>query len=201
MSALLNRFYNFHWVVGATCARSAQPYLGQWRRFLTDNGIASIINLRGAHPDRGWWRRETGLCARMGVAHFDTAFNSRKLPQRGQILAIVGFIDAAQTPVLIKCSGGQDRTSFVSALYILHTQGWDGWETAMRHFARYPYLHFPKRHQRWLRQFFVFARQRAAGKPIAAWIAAEYDPQSFARWLADNDHRGSFRRIDDPYEP
>lgn len=194
MSRLLNRLYNFHWV-SETAARSAQPYLGGWRPFLRDNRIAAIINLRGAHPECGWWRRETAACAALGLAHFDVAFNSRRLPTRARLLTIVGHFAQAPRPLLIKCSGGQDRTSFVAALYILHTDGWSAWERAMTHFSRFPYLHLPKRDQRWLRQFFVYARGQADGAPIATWIET-YDPHAFAAWLAQTGLADSYRHID-----
>jgi hypothetical protein len=191
----LNLLYNFHWVADGAAARSAQPYLGGWRRFLAGNGVRAVVNLRGAHPEWHWWRRETAVCAEQGVAHFDVAFNSRRLPTRARLMTILGFLAAAPRPVLIKCSGGQDRTSFVAALFILHTDGWDGWEKAVAHFSRFPYLHFPKRHQRWLRRFFDFARERAQGRPIADWIAESYDPDAFAAWLAETGLADGYKAV------
>ncbi len=67
---LLNRLYNFHWIVRGEAARSSQSYLGGLETFLTSNGLKAVINLRGPHPDVAWWRYETEICARIGVAHF-----------------------------------------------------------------------------------------------------------------------------------
>ena len=72
-------------------------------------------------------------------------------------------------PFLLKCSGGQDRTSFAAALYLIHRDGWTAMEKAREQFARFPYLHFPKGQQRWLKHFPDFARADSEGAPLAQW--------------------------------
>ena len=74
-------------------------------------------------------------------------------------------------------------------------RGWGAMEQAKAQFAGLPYLHFPKREQRWLQAFPEFAREASGGRPIGEWIRESYDPQVLAQWL---DHRlgpGSFRGI------
>src|ERR1700759_3047140 len=144
MRKLLNLLYNFHWVVPGEAARSAQPYLGLMGRFLRGNGLKAVINLRGRHPNFDWWKYETETCARQGVAHFDAMMDSRRLPLREMLVALIDAFDAAPRPFVIKCSGGQDRTSFAAALYIVHRGGWEAADRALRQFSRFPYLHFPK---------------------------------------------------------
>lgn len=195
MIRLLNILYNFHWVAPCAAARSAQPYLGGWHFFLCSNGLRAIVNLRGLHPEWWWWRRETAACMALGVTHYDIPFNSRQLPLRSHLEIVLGFMRNAPRPFLIKCSGGQDRTSFAAALFILYTDGWSGWNAAMAQFARFPYLHFPKRHQRWLRLFFDYARQRAAGRTIETWIAEDYSPEDFAAWLSERGLSDSYKRL------
>ena len=75
--------------------------------------------------------------------------------------------DTAPKPFLLKCSGGQDRTSFAAALYLIHRDGWSAMDAALAQFARFPYLHFPKTQQRWLKLFPDFARQDSGGAPLA----------------------------------
>ena len=99
--------------------------------------------------------------------------------------------------MLIKCSGGQDRSSFASALYILHRKGWNGLEAAQAQFARWPYLHFPKKQQRWLRAFLDFAEEGAKGRPLGEWIGGEYTPESFKAWLLAKGLGDSFRGLYD----
>jgi hypothetical protein len=193
MSAPLNFFYNFHWVTPGEAARSAQPYAGMWRWFLRGNGIKAVVNLRGAHPDWHWWRVETRICRDAGIAHYDFSLNSRNLPGRDLLAGIVETMAAAPKPLMIKCSGGQDRTSLTAALYLVHRFGWGHFEDACRQFSRWPYLHFPKRHQRWLRLFMDFAKHEANGKPLLDWLKTDYDRNRLAAWLKAGGHAGTFK--------
>jgi hypothetical protein len=198
---LLNRLYNFHWVERGEAARSSQAYLGGLESFLRSNGIKAIINLRGPHPNVAWWKYESEICERLGVAHFDPTMDSRRLPLRAMLVALFEAFDAAPRPFLVKCAGGQDRTSLAAALYTLHRHGWSAMERAQKQFARFPYLHFPRDHQRWLRLFPVYAQERAKGAPITEWIKREYDPAEFARWLDANGHAGLYKGIWEPWKP
>jgi hypothetical protein len=187
--------YNFHWVVPREAARSAQAYLGFLGAFLRANGIKALINLRGRHPTWRWWRKEDRICRTLGVAHYDATLNSRYLPTRAMLIALFDAFDAAPRPFLIKCSGGQDRSSFAAALYIVHSKGWSALEEARVQFSRLPYLHLPKRDQRWLKQFLDYARSQAEGAPIALWVRTGYEPAGLADWLAEKGLRDSFRDL------
>ena len=176
---------NFHWIVPGEAARSAQIHGWLLPPFLDAHGIKSLINLRGAHPEFAWWRREEQACLDGGVRYFNAMLDSRLLPTRGMLGALWDSFDRARGrgPVLIKCSGGQDRTSLAAALYLLERQGWEALEGAEGQFARFPYLHFPKPEQRWLAAFPRFARERAGSAPIGHWVRDGYDPHDLARWL------------------
>jgi protein tyrosine/serine phosphatase len=153
-------------VVPGEAARAAQAWAGGVRSFLKKRGIRAIINLRGRNDDLSWWRNETRAAQAVGARHFDTMLDSRKLPTRPMLVALINAFDAAPRPFMLKCSGGQDRTSFAAALYVIHRFGWNAYERAAAQYARFPYLHFPKRHQRWLRPFLDFAREESHGAPI-----------------------------------
>lgn len=198
---ILNRLYNFHWVIQDEAARSSQSYLGALGAFLESNGLKAVINLRGAHPDVAWWRYEAETCARLGIAHFDAMMDSRRLPLRPMLVALFDAFDTAPRPFVIKCSGGQDRTSFASALYIVHRNGWNAIDRAQQQFSTFPYLHFPKQHQRWLRQFLAYARAQAQGAALADWVGSNYDPNEFARWLGANGHAGTHNGVWEPWKP
>lgn len=195
MRSLRDVLYNFHWVVPGEAARAAQAWAGFLGPFLTGNGIRAMINLRGPNPDYGWWRGEKRTTERLGIAHFDTTLDSRHLPTRGMLAALVAAFDAAPKPFLVKCSGGQDRTSLAAALYLLHRLGWSAMDAARAQFARWPYLHFPKPEQRWLRHFIEFAREDANGQPIAAWIRTAYAPERFRDWLTARGRGDTFKAI------
>ena len=197
MRKLLNLLYNFHWIVPGEAARSAQAWFGLLGPFLRANRLKAVINLRGRHPNFGWWQYETQTCARLGVAHFDAMLDSRRLPLKEMLVVLLDSFDAAPRPFVIKCSGGQDRTGFAAALFVVHRDGWEATETALGQFARFPYLHFPRSNQLWLHRFLVFARERANGAPLAQWVRRDYDPVSFALWLQPE----TFNGIWEPWKP
>jgi hypothetical protein len=192
----LDILYNFHWIVPGDAARASQAHFGHLAHFLKRHGIATLINLRGRNPQFGWWNSETRICEQIGVLHLDAMLDSRKLPTRAMLAALFDAFDRARRPFLIKCSGGQDRTSFAAALYLIHRNGWAGRAGALAQFSRWPYLHFPNPEQRWLRLFPAYAEEQAAGRALAVWAREIYDPRAFAAWLdeAGLSHRGVFER-------
>jgi hypothetical protein len=191
MRSLSDILYNFHWVVPGDCARAAQAWAGGLGPFLENRGIKAVINLRGRNDDLSWWKNETAITEARGIAHLDAMLDSRKLPTRAMLVQLIASFDRAPRPFMLKCSGGQDRTSFAAALYLIHRGGWNAFEQAEAQYARLPYLHFPKAQQRWLRPFLDFARQDAGGAALSAWIAGSYTPEKLSAWLADHDLAGS----------
>jgi hypothetical protein len=201
MRALSDILYNFHWVVPGEAARSAQAYAGFLGRFLEGHGISSVINLRGPNPGWRWWNYEKRVTAERGIAHIDVILNSRRLPTQAMLRALIAAFDAAHKPLLLKCSGGQDRSSFAAALYILHRKGWTAFDEASAQFAAWPYLHRPKQFQRWLKPFLSFAREDAAGRPLREWIADGYSDAALKAWLEAHGLGASFRGLYDPRIP
>ena len=187
--------YNFHWVVPGEAARAMQAWAGRLKPFLKKRGIRAIINLRGRNDDLGWWKTETRQTRELGVAHLDAMLDSRKLPTREMLVTLIESFDQAPKPFLLKCSGGQDRTSFAAALYLIHRDGWGAMAAADAQFARFPYLHFPKTHQRWLKLFPEFAREQCNGAPLAQWVAQSYTPEKLKAWLDAKGLGGSYAAI------
>jgi hypothetical protein len=196
MRSLGDILYNFHWVVPGEAARAAQAWAGGLGGFLEARGIKALINLRGRNDDLSWWKKETGAAWARGIAHLDAMLDSRKLPTRAMLERLIATFDEAPRPFLLKCSGGQDRTSFAAALFLIHRGGWEAFDTAAAQYARFPYLHFPKKHQRWLRPFLDFAREDSKGSALSAWIANHYAPEKLEAWLAaqglSDSHAGIF---------
>jgi protein tyrosine/serine phosphatase len=195
MRRISDLLYNFHWIVPGEAARSAQAYAGFLAPFLRRRGIKGVINLRGTKPGWRWWDYETRVCAKLGVAHRDIAFNSRRLPTRATLLELLDAFDETPRPVLIKCSGGQDRTSFAAALYLLHLRGWSALAEAKRQFARWPYLHLPKQQQRWLKAFFDYTEEQRGAHTLRERIAANYQPEAFKGWLEARGLGDAFRGL------
>ena len=196
MRSLGDILYNFHWVAPGEASRMAQPWAGGTGAFLQKRGLKALINLRGRNDDLSWWKNETKATGARGIAHLDAMLDSRKLPTQAMLVRLLEAFDQAPKPFVLKCSGGQDRTSFAAALYLIHQHGWGAYDKAAAQFARFPYLHFPKQQQRWLRPFLDFAREDAKGAGLSAWITNHYAPEKLAAWLASNNlsdsHAGIF---------
>jgi hypothetical protein len=111
------------------------------------------------------------------------------------LLDLVDGFDTVPRPFLVKCSGGQDRTAFAAALYLLHRHGWYALADAGRQFARWPYLHFPRTEQRWLKLFPVFAGETSAEEPLRRWLEESYSASDFAAWLRLRGQSRSFEGL------
>ena len=192
MRTPLDLLYNFHWVVPGEAARASQAHIGLLGPFLVRHGVRTLVNLRGENRDLSWWRYETRVAEQNGVVHRDVMLDSRKLPPRSMLVPLVEAFDQVPKPFLLKCSGGQDRTSLAAALYLIHRNGWQAMRAAEAQFARFPYLHFPKRHHRWLRAFLDFAKEDAGGRPLGEWIRESYDPAALKTWLESRGLSGTF---------
>jgi hypothetical protein len=168
-----------------------QAWAGGLAPFLKRRNIRAIINLRGRNDDLSWWKKETAIAISANIAHFDAMLDSRKLPTQAMLIRLIETFDSAPRPFMLKCSGGQDRTSFAAALYLIHRGGWQEMPAALAQFARFPYLHFPKTRQRWLKPFLDFAREGADGRTLAAWIADSYTPEKLKAWLDTHGLAGS----------
>jgi len=187
--------YNFHWILPGEAARSAQAYAGFLAPFLRAHRIAAVVNLRGSNPGHLWWKYETRICRKLDVVHRDVKLNSRQLPSKGMLLDLIGAFDSVPKPLLVKCSGGQDRTAFAAALLVLHRRGWHALVEAQQQFAPWPYLHWPRRQQRWIRQFPRFASESACGKTLGAWLAHSYAAADFGAWLDARGESDSFKGL------
>lgn len=173
-------------------ARCAQPYLGLYSAFLRPHGFKGLINLRGENAALGWWRREKRVAKELGIVHFDVRLSSRNLLSRSALLSLMEAFECAPTPMLLKCSGGQDRTSLAAALYLLGRYGPAALGEAEAQFAFWPYLHRPKKNQLWLKQFPAYAAGEARGRALSEWARSDYDPIAFAAWLAARGLQKSF---------
>jgi hypothetical protein len=194
MSWILDRLYHFHWVTPEV-ARSAQPYLGFYSAFLAPHRFKSLINLRGENADFRWWTTEKRVASALGIAHFDVKLSSRNLPSRSGLIALFDAFAVAEPPLLLKCSGGQDRTGLAASLYLLHSKGLGALAEAEAQLAPWPYLHFPKRQQLWLRYFPGYAAAQAGDHALGRWARESYDPNHFAQWLAQRGLEGSYRSL------
>ena len=99
--------------------RSAQMYGMYVAPLLKQFGIKTIINLRGANPKSSWYEPERQICKNLGISHINSPLHSRRLPEKEALVTLLKAFETASFPILIKCSGGADRTTLASCLYLL----------------------------------------------------------------------------------
>jgi len=182
--------------IDADLARSAQLYGRHVGLILETHGFRTVLNLRGENPKAQWYREEAAACERAGVAYLDVPLNSRRLPRREELLALLDAFDGMAAPALMKCSGGADRTGLAAFLYLLDRQGPQAYPRARRHLAAVPYLHIPKPQQRWMRKFLTYWQETGGPEmPLRRWLAERYDAHAFAAWLDARGWRRHYRNV------
>lgn len=169
-------------------------YGGHIHPLLKHHGIATVINLRGANPNSTWYDPERAACEALGITYLDRPLHSRRLPKQEMLVGLLEAFDSAARPMLIKCSGGADRTALAAALFILQSRGVTALPQARRQMALLPYLHLPKRYQRWIRRFPDFFEVDHHGRDIKEWAQEGYRPDRFAAWLVANGFDGTWRK-------
>ncbi len=115
--------YNFHIVSAGRIYRSAQMNAEGLSRVIGEQGIKSIMNLRGVGADRDWYRAEISTARRLGVQHYDFALSAGHEVNDEEIDRILATIDRAPKPMLIHCRSGADRTGLIGALYLYRLEG------------------------------------------------------------------------------
>lgn len=105
---------NFHKVDGHLY-RSAQPDADGMKQ-LEKRGIDNVLNLRQFHTDTDE-AEGTGL-------HLSRVPMNAALIKDEDIIEALKIIQAADTPVLVHCWHGSDRTGAVVAMYRILFQGW-----------------------------------------------------------------------------
>ena len=108
---------NFHVIVRGQAYRAGQMDSNELARCIERQGIRSIINLRGEHPEETWYRDELQVAQSRHVVHSSVSLSAGKAISEPQWREIVGLLRTVPKPVLIHCNGGADRTAFVAAAY------------------------------------------------------------------------------------
>lgn len=165
-------------------SRSAQPFTsGQWESIFARRPFKTVINLRGDNPKAQWYRDELAVCAAHECVHHDVLLSSKRLPSREVLLTLLNLIENEPKPLLLKCAGGAERTGLASVLWVL-SQGM-GVDAARSHLRAFPYLHIPKKQQRWIREFLAFYIQTCDGLTMRKWLETVYSDQALAKFMID----------------
>lgn len=112
---------NYHQVIAGELYRSGQLSGPELTRRIHQDGIRSVINLRGSQTDSGWYDDELAASDAAGVAHFNVRISSAQHLDMAQARDLLAVMQAAPKPVLVHCAGGADRSGLAAALYLAAT--------------------------------------------------------------------------------
>lgn len=129
-----------------------------WAEIFSKAPFASVINLRGAKPDKPWYAAEVAFAEEKGITRYDFALSADKEPDMPTMEALVEDMRHAPKPLLIHCKQGSDRTGLASALYAYAILGQSSDEAAKQ--LSLFYGHFP-----WL-----FSQTGAMDRAFAAYV-------------------------------
>lgn len=172
--------------------RSGQPNPRQLAAFARRGG-RTVISFRNGR-NFGSLPLEIEACHRLGLAFHVVPLRARRLPAGEVLLEFAALAGRVETPVLLHCKSGSDRTGFAAVLWLMLAEG-RPLEQARRQ------LSLGHGHMPWttsgLLDAVLDAYAREAGDPrmpLERWIATRYDPDAitagfrrrpFARWLLD----------------
>jgi undecaprenyl-diphosphatase len=114
---------NVHEVEPGVLYRSGQLGDAGLRAIVAEKGIRTILNLRGAHPDEDWYRREAAVARDAGIDYRSIAISARSVPDMATMVEIATTLAQAPRPILVHCIGGSDRSGLASAIYELAVEG------------------------------------------------------------------------------
>lgn len=175
---------NFHTVKEDYVYRSAQLNDGPLEEKIKEYGIKTIINLRGAYPDEGWWQDEMAISRKYGIAHYDIRFSSSSIPRKDKLIELFEIFDNAEYPLLFHCLAGADRASLVAGIYKLQYEK-TSLKEALKQLSFFRYGHINARS---MDNFFKLYKKFGKGKDLRTWVEEDYDEVKY---------EGYFKSLDD----
>ncbi|MBX9622399.1 MAG: tyrosine-protein phosphatase [Gemmataceae bacterium] len=113
---------NRHTVVPGKVYRSAQLGPDALARVIEDEGIKTVVNLRGTGPEVAWYAAEARTTHEHGVCQEDVSLSAKRLPAPAEVRRLVEVLDRTAYPILLHCQQGADRTGLAAAaVLLLHT--------------------------------------------------------------------------------
>lgn len=169
-------FRNLH-KLGDNMMRANQPSPAHLKRY-ADEGVKTILNLRGASP-KGYYLLEKEACEALGLELIDYRVYSYEAPKKAAIHDLKRIFTDMDYPCVMHCKSGADRTSLVGTLY-KHFEMGEPISEAIEQ-LRLRYLHISHGKTGIIDYFFdAFLTYEAAGGPLEFidWVDEVYDPQA-----------------------
>jgi len=175
--------HNFGALEPGRIYRSGQMPAASLAAAVRAHGIRTVLNLRGANPDRGWYRAERAASNGAGATQVDLSISSCEWLSRDQLRALIRVLDTGEPPILVHCQFGSERTGLASAVATLLRPGATLDDARGAFSLRYLFLPYKdgkvmaehvEEYARWL------AERRVAHTPerFRGWAEVDYRPHS-----------------------
>jgi len=99
--------------------RSAQPSARALVRASENQGIRSVINLRGPNAGLDWYDVETETAKALGLEMIDLPFETFEMPPVIETRELVRSLTQMDRPILMHCESGIDRAGWASAIVLV----------------------------------------------------------------------------------
>lgn len=114
----INYFRDNLYEIAPGVYRGAQPTMGQFKKLRDKLGIKTIVNLKNDNRNSAYFLFEEERCKELGLKLVNVRISSRSLPSTEQLIEYKRVMEEEmETPVLIHCKAGADRTSNFCTLY------------------------------------------------------------------------------------
>lgn len=118
--------------------RSNQPSPQDLEKY-RDLGVKTIVNLRGKSP-YSQYLLEKEACADLGLRLVNVKFSAHKAPRRKRIRKLLRIFETFETPMLLHCKSGADRTGLAAVIYMMVVKNATFQEASQQ--LHWRYLHF-----------------------------------------------------------
>lgn len=138
-------------------------------------GVKVVLNLRGA-TKHSHYKFEVESCQQLGLQLIDIPLSARAVPTAETLLQVMDILESLDTPALMHCKSGADRTGLVSAIYLLYILNKSVEDARKMLSIRFVHLNFTKTGI--LDYVMEMYARRVAEGPISFknWVQTEYDP-------------------------
>jgi|JI10StandDraft_1071094.scaffolds.fasta_scaffold44145_4 protein tyrosine phosphatase (PTP) superfamily phosphohydrolase (DUF442 family) len=97
--------------------RAPQPSEQDLEKYINENGIKTVVNLRGDGTGNTWYDNEERVLKKYNVKLVNIGMSAKRLPHKNDLIKLLDTFETAQRPILIHCRAGVDRTGEAAAIY------------------------------------------------------------------------------------
>ena len=112
---------NRHVVIPGMLYRYNQPSAASLECAIADDGIRTVVNLRGfcPGPESPWYAEEVRITNANGISQEDITLSANRLPPPIELRRLIEVFDRSEYPMLFHCKRGADRTGLAATIGML----------------------------------------------------------------------------------